>query len=176
MPQVLRISLCGQTNMDDSLRGRMNRRICEQEGVSRRVSLTSQQAQQGGGGWLICEQTKQAREREERYYIPEQVRVDFLPLDHAENLALHLVEHIVPHRLFDLPQPGPSVFAARVRRRSGSGAATADGELARDDVLLGGCEPNLEEFLRTCRFREQSRFDVSREVSYLPSLAMGAGI
>jgi hypothetical protein len=35
VPQVLRISLCGQTNMDDSLRGRMNRRICEQEGVSR---------------------------------------------------------------------------------------------------------------------------------------------
>lgn len=148
-------------------------RICEKEGVSRRVSLTSQQAQQGGGGWLICEQTKQARERKERYHIPEQVRVDFLPLDHAENLALHLVEHIVPHGLFDLPQSRPPVLARRVRR---SGAATLDRELARDDVLLGGGEPNLEEFLRTCRFREQSRFDVSREVSYLPSLAMGAGI
>lgn len=93
------------------------------------------------------------REQERENHAPEQVRVDFLPLDHAENLALHLVEHIVPHRLFDLPQPGPSVFAARVRRRSGSGAATADGELARDDVLLGGGEPNLEELLRTCIFR-----------------------
>lgn len=80
------------------------------------------------------------RDRRKCENVPEQVGITVFSLNHTQHLALHLVEHRVPHLALDLAQPGPLCLAL---------PATFDLELTFSNVLLGGSEPEFEELLGT---------------------------